>query len=111
MKVLNLAGLLLVAAASVATSAHAADDQAMLKRMTDGAKVLRMIAGNSKTFELLNVQYDAPRDVVCMATGDTVKKGEGLKLAYNSAGKSIPWTDTCEKNGGADWTARVMAQL
>lgn len=105
------AGLLFAGALSIATAVQAADDQALLKRMVDGAKVMRMIASSPKTFELVNVQYDAPKDVICMASGDTAKKGAGLKLASNSAGKSIPWTDTCEKNAGADWTARVRAQL
>lgn len=111
MKVFGSVGLVLMGAMSFATAAQAADDQALLKRMVDGAKVMRMIASSPKTFELVNVQYDASKDVVCMASGDKVKKGVGLKLASNSAGKSIPWTDTCEKNAGADWTARVRAQL
>lgn len=103
--------LLFAGALSIASAAHAADDQALLKRMVDGAKVMRMISSSPKTFELVNVQYDAPKDVVCMASVDTAKKGAGLKLASNSVGKSIPWTDTCEKNAGADWTARVKAKL
>ncbi|WP_164091376.1 hypothetical protein [Comamonas thiooxydans] len=111
MKVSISTGLLCASALFTVTSAHCADDQALLKRMVDGAKVMRMISSSPKTFELVNVQYDAPKDVICMASSDTAKKGAGLKLASNSAGKSIPWTDTCEKNAGVDWTARVKAQL
>lgn len=111
MKVISSVGLLLVSAMSIASAAQAADDQALLKRMVDGAKVMRMISSSPKTFELVSAQHDAAQDVICMASVDTAKKGAGLKLAANSAGKSIPWTDTCEKNTGVDWTARVKAQL
>ena len=113
MKVTIRAGLLLAGLVSVAV-AQAADDQVLLKRMTDAAKVLRMISPNPKNFELVKVQYDAPRDVICMLGGDKTAPGKaipGQKLAGNSAGKSVPWTDTCEKNAGADWTARVKSQL
>ena len=114
MKISIQASLLIAGAVSIATAAHAADDPALLKRLTDAAKVLRMISPNPKNFELLNVQYDAPRDVICVLGGDKTAPGKvipGQKLAGNSAGKSIPWTDTCEKNAGTDWTARVKAQL
>lgn len=111
MKVIGSVGLLLVSAMSIASAAQGADDQALLKRMVDGAKVMRMISSSPKTFELVSAQHDAAQDVICMASVDTAKKGAGLKLAANSAGKSIPWTDTCEKNAGVDWTARVKAQL
>lgn len=114
MKVSFPGGLLLASTVSFAIAAHAADDQALLKRMTDGANALRMIAPNPKTFELVNVQYDSKKDVVCIKSRDGGAAGKGgasEKVAYNSAGTSIPWPAYCEKNSGADWTARVKAQL
>lgn len=114
MKVSFSISVMLIGMTFFTSVAQAADDQALLKRMVDGAKVLRMISPNPKNFDLLNVQYDSRRDVICMLGGDKTAPGKVLasqKLAANSAGQSVPWTDTCEKNAGTNWTARVKSQL